>query len=65
MCRRQGLLRRHGAAETVGPSDLGSLEVGKLADLVPLDANPLEKILNAQTVRRVMKGGGCGIRRGS
>ena len=37
--------------------ELGSLEVGKLADLQVLDANPLDDIRNTNTVRYVMKNG--------
>ena len=37
--------------------DLGSIEPGKLADLVLLDADPLENISNTQRILRVIKGG--------
>jgi cytosine/adenosine deaminase-related metal-dependent hydrolase len=37
--------------------DLGSLEPGKLADLLVLDQNPLVDIHNTTTIRYVMKNG--------
>jgi imidazolonepropionase-like amidohydrolase/Tol biopolymer transport system component len=37
--------------------DLGSLEVGKLADLVILEANPLDDLRNSRAIDRVMKNG--------
>ncbi len=46
------------AAAAVGADeDLGTLEVSKLADIVLLDANPMEDIKNTQTIWRVIKGG--------
>ena len=47
-----------GGARVMGRSaDLGTLTVGKLADFVVLDADPLADIRNTQRIHRVVKGG--------
>jgi imidazolonepropionase-like amidohydrolase len=46
------------AAEALGEaSNLGSIEVGKLADIVILTADPLADVKNARSVRTVIKNG--------
>jgi imidazolonepropionase-like amidohydrolase len=51
-------LATRGAAETVGASaDLGSLESGKIADLVLLDADLLADLKNTMKIWRVIKDG--------
>ena len=48
---------RHGAAVCGVGTELGTVEVGKLADLIVVGANPLEDITNVHRLRLVLKEG--------
>ena len=52
---RMGTL--HGAIFLGMQEDLGSIEAGKLADLVLLDADPTLDIQNVKKIRMVIRGG--------
>ncbi len=45
------------AAELIGSADVGTLEVGKYADLIAVPADPLRDIRQLESVPFVMKGG--------
>lgn len=47
----------NGATYIGAGNDIGSLKVGKLADLIVLDKNPLEDIRNTETVKYTMVNG--------
>ena len=54
-CIRAGTL---GSAEVLGrEKDLGTIEVGKLADVVLLNADPVRDITNVTKIQAVYKGG--------
>ena len=50
-------LATQGGATAVGVEELGAIAPGNLADLVLLEANPVENIRNTETIWRVIKGG--------
>jgi len=51
------LATNEGAYFLGAEEDVGSLTVGKLADLMILNSNPLDNIRNTTDIQSVMKGG--------
>jgi imidazolonepropionase-like amidohydrolase len=47
----------HGAAAMNLPDDIGAIAPGRLADLIILDADPLERVGNLSAIHRVVKDG--------
>jgi imidazolonepropionase-like amidohydrolase len=48
---------KNGAIESLVADELGTLEVGKYADVLILDADPLEDIQNLRQVHAVIRNG--------
>jgi imidazolonepropionase-like amidohydrolase len=48
---------RHGAAVCGVGAELGTVEMGKIADLIVVAANPLEDITNVRRLQLVLKDG--------
>jgi imidazolonepropionase-like amidohydrolase len=45
-------------AEIIGLIDeIGTIEVGKLADIIIVDGNPLRDVAELRTIKHVLKGG--------
>lgn len=53
----EALVATSAAARTMGIDDIGRVEVGKVADLVLLDADPLVEIQNTRRIWEVIQGG--------